>query len=308
MREHEILISNLQNSINLIVNKGTRNVKNKSLIIENSDVSSLFDSESDNNENKIALYKYKEENKSNENIDSESINLTPHLTKANISQSQISQTSNISDISKGSYVGSNKVFVPSLNIQKDVINKEIEAKQKLEDEKKAKRQQDKNNPRFKMQKAKNNNKRNLLAFNESKQTTLKADTQIGSPDLELRIGSSKEFTIVESGSKNSNLAGPFNPLALNLSKLPKHKNSNKEAENSIKNSLVDPQTIGIPRLNMDATKTNNEMTVTLGPGNTANFKNPNNYNTIKHKYNPEYQMIRNNKGIYQDEELHCLMI
>ena len=226
------------------------------------------------------------------------------MTKANISTSKISQGSNNSDISKGSYVGSNKVFIPSLNIQKDVINKEIEAKKKLEDEKKAKRKQDKNNPRFHMQKAKNN-KRNLLALNDSKQTTLKADTQIGSPDNELRIGSSKEFTIVESGSKNSNLTGPFNPLALNLSKLPKK----KESEHSIKNSLVDPQSIGIPKLNMEVTKTNNDMIVTLGPGNTANFNVPGEpNNTLVPRYNPEYQEIRNTKGIYQDEELHCIMI
>ena len=136
LSEHEIMTLSLPNLINPTVNKGIRNVKNKSFIIENSDVSSLFDSESDNNDNKIALYKYKiEANKSRENIDSKSVNITPNMTKANISTSQISQGSNISDISKGSYVGSNKVFIPSLNIQKDIINKELEAKQKLEDKK-----------------------------------------------------------------------------------------------------------------------------------------------------------------------------
>ena len=110
----------------------------------------------------------------------------------------------------------------------------------------------------------------------------------------LGIGSSKEFTIVESGSKNSNLTGPFNPLALNLSKLPKKK---KKSEHSIINSLVDPQGIGVPKLNMEVTITNNDMTVTLGLGNIANFNAPEKpNNTVMLRCNPEYQEIRNTKG------------
>jgi len=103
-------------------------------------------------------------------MESDDRNLTPNLTKGNISSSQISKISDASDHSRGSYVGSNRVFIPSLNIQEGVINKNIEEKNRIEEEKKVQREKDKNNPRFQMKKMKNDKKnlKNLIKNDDFK--------------------------------------------------------------------------------------------------------------------------------------------
>lgn len=297
-RNSEFEISNLDKSIG---KKGIRNVQNKSLVIENSDVSSMLDSESDNHAAHHQFIK-KISNKRLSNFESDGSNkLMPNFNRHNLSGSQ-SQNSNNSSKSKGSYVGNNKVFIPSLNIQEDVINKEIREKQKLDEEIKVKREQDKSNPRFNMQKGKNNKKnfRNLLAIGDSKQSTLKVDTQVGSPE-NMFMNSSKEFTIVGSGSKQNNMAEPFNPIALNLSRLGKNKSD-----------LSEPKIGGMKNLNLKSLSNTNalpeksklEMTVTLAPENNANYQ----FENQILKLNTEYENARNTIGIYVDEELHCLIL
>jgi hypothetical protein len=146
-----------------IKSKGKRKIHTKSLLIENSEVSSLFESESDEN-NKMPLYKRKPvESPHDQELIINRNKLTPNLVRLN-------DSSEYSDRSKGSYVGSNRVFIPSLNIQEDVINKEIREKQQMEEDKKVRREQDKDNPRFQMQKSKVNKKNlsNLMKSNESK--------------------------------------------------------------------------------------------------------------------------------------------
>ena len=49
-------------------------------------------------------------------------------------------------------------FIPFLNIQEDVINKEVENKKKRDEEIKNKREVDKNNPRFQMKRMSNEKK------------------------------------------------------------------------------------------------------------------------------------------------------
>ena len=142
--------------LNLSKGKDSRNqnpAKMNSLVIENSNSSSLFGSVTESEENCMPMYKRKiDECDSKAELEQRGRNLTPNIVKSNISSSQISKASEIShsDISNGSYVGSNRVFVPSLNIQEDVINKEIEIKKQHEEEIKHKREKDKKNPRFQM--------------------------------------------------------------------------------------------------------------------------------------------------------------
>ena len=144
--------------------KESRNInvsKMKSLVIENSEASSLLESNTDDDEYKMPLYKRKvNEKPSNAEIVIRAKNLTPNVGNVNLSNSQISKGSDNSrsDISNGSYVGSNRVFIPFLNIQEDVINKEVENKKKRDEEIKNKREVDKNNPRFQMKRMSNEKK------------------------------------------------------------------------------------------------------------------------------------------------------
>ena len=85
----------------------------KSLVIENSEASSLLESNTDDDEYKMPLYKRKvNEKPSNAEIVIRAKNLTPNVGNVNLSNSQISKGSDNSrsDISNGSYVGSNRVF------------------------------------------------------------------------------------------------------------------------------------------------------------------------------------------------------
>jgi hypothetical protein len=141
--------------------RNTNASKMKSLIIENSEAESLFDSESEGDVQNIPIYKQKiSSNASRASV------LTPTPYKHNISTSNISRKSDASksDISNGSYVGSNLVFVPSLNIQQDVIEKEEENKKKHTEEIKLTREVNKKNPRFQMKRmsGEKNMKKNLI--------------------------------------------------------------------------------------------------------------------------------------------------
>ena len=144
--------------------KDSRNInvsKMKSLVIENSEASSLLESNTDDDEYKMPLYKRKINDKpSNTELEVRGKNLTPIVGNVNLSNSQISKGSDNSrsDISNGSYVGSNRVFIPFLNIQEDVFNKEAEMKKKRDEEIKNKREVDKNNPRFHMKRMSNEKK------------------------------------------------------------------------------------------------------------------------------------------------------
>ena len=140
-----------------------------SLVIENSDSSSLFDSGTEGDS-------YMQREKSQNEISAVGLpinqrNLTPNILGSNISMSQLSKGSDIypSDISNGSYVGTNQVFIPSLNIQEDVINKEILLKQQNEKAIKEQREKDKGKARFQMKKAeKGKGKKNLLKAKNDK--------------------------------------------------------------------------------------------------------------------------------------------
>ena len=157
--------------------KDSRNTnvsKMKSLVIENSEASSLLESNTDDEEYKMPLYKRKIYDKpSNAEIEIRGKNLTPIVGNVNLSTSQISKASDNSksDISNGSFVGSNKVFVPFLNIQEDVINKEAENKRKKDEEIKNKRESDKSNPRFQMKRS-NNEKKDIKNLAKAKNDKL----------------------------------------------------------------------------------------------------------------------------------------
>jgi hypothetical protein len=123
----------------------------------------------------------------------------------------------------------------------------------------------------------------------------------------MQFSSSKEFTIVDSGSKNEPPRGPFNPLALNLSKMPKQKGEVPSLES--KELFKGNQNSIIPKLNIEKQKSQLEMTVTLGPSNNENlkFSQP---ESSSHPLglNKEYASDRNSKGIYLDLSLHCQML
>jgi hypothetical protein len=144
--------------------------KMNSLVLENSEASSLFDSFSES-DNKIPFYKEKKERRLKNEINRNLRNLTPNaIDKEKESSSHLSKNSERlpSDISQGSYVGSNRVFIPSLNIQKDVIEKQEQDKKRKEEEIKNKREKDRKNPRFQMKRqSKKKSKDLFMAKHES---------------------------------------------------------------------------------------------------------------------------------------------
>jgi hypothetical protein len=141
--------------------RNTNASKMKSLVIENSEAESLFDSESEDDVHNIPINKQKISSNA-----SRASALTPTPQKHNISTSNISRKSDASksDVSNGSYVGSNLVFVPTLNIQQDVIEKEEKNKKKHTEEIKLTREVNKKNPRFQMKRmsGEKNMKKNLI--------------------------------------------------------------------------------------------------------------------------------------------------
>jgi len=122
----------------------------------------------------------------------------------------------------------------------------------------------------------------------------------------MHISSSKEFTIIESGSKNENISGPFNPLALNLSKIPKPRVDSSGGRE--KKTLNDKNEAIVPKIGFGQ-QFEKDLTVTLAPK-----ENNNEFLAVKYEQqtiislNDAYKQARNKRGIYMDDELHWLMI
>ncbi|CAI2366213.1 unnamed protein product [Moneuplotes crassus] len=302
--------------------KKTRNVnpsKVSSLVIDNSEASSIFES-LENNPNYQMPGIDETLNQTRDGLPDNVIDLTPSRLAKNVSNSNISKHSDISksDISNGSYVGSNKVFVPSLNIQEDVIEKEEKRKKKMEDEVRLRRMSDKSNPRFQIKKEKGG--KNIKALTKSKNRNIFAElNKSNSKNSQPAVASSNSNSesMYEERSSQGN-AFPA-PMALNLSKVQKKGDPPKVKDNSFFEKEDASQHWDVKPIDKNS-EARKELTVTLGQDSKVNMNIPIgkinkdqnlgllNVANIGHNAQNLLCDEKEFKGIYYDDELHIMLI
>jgi len=342
---NETSVQNLKKVKDIKVKKGTKNKKFKkkiekvdkkkksrnmntskisSLVIDNSDASSIFESATESDQNRESrrskgdsLHKSKKDIRHKE---IEYIKQEEH----NKSSSNISKVSDLSksDISNGSYVGSNKVFVPFLNIQEDVIQKEQEEKKKHEEEIRLQRNKDKSNPRYQMKRVSGDkNIKNLLKTKNKKVfSDIKTSSKGSLPGL--NMDSSSSDMIPPSTEEKDPKPNPF---ALNLSSVQKKGEPaiNKVKDNSFFEKSEEKEHWDIKVVNENKIyEYKKELTVTLGQDSKVNVNIPlnkiskskgggENYLSPQHirqGLNSPYHLKSSSRGIYYDDELHTMFI